>query len=101
MRGPMTWRVPALAVVLAAAGCGDGPICPSEIMVDIVSPTGDVVEDSSGEAGVQTDVAVSSNLHPGESFTLTVLQDGVELAIYDAIADDYGGALFEDVTVPT
>ena len=96
----MTPRFAVLAAGLVAAGCGDGPICPSAVVVVISSPTDGVAEDVSDAEGVQIDVEVRSNLRAGDSFALDVSQDGGDPISYAATADANGGALFEAITVP-
>lgn len=94
------------AVGLFAAGCGDGPICPSEIVLVIQSPA-DAAElttsndNNANEAGIQTDVTVRSNLKSGNAVTLTITADGgsaVEEVAGTSDAD--GNVTFAGVTLP-
>ena len=87
---------------LAAPGCGDGPICQSEVLVIIQSPSGTIVEDSSAvDDGVQTDVSIRTTVGGDEEVTLEVLDaDGEVLATATATTDGAGDATFDDVTLP-
>lgn len=93
----------ALCVVGAAAGvgCGDDPICPSDLFVAL--QTSQVSLDTDAAApGVQTDVRVRTSLAEGEQVTLEVFDaDDSELATSIATVDASGLAVFEHVTVAT
>src|SRR5262245_26384621 len=71
MRARFAVRSPlaALAGLLACIGgigCGDGPICRSEVLVLIQSPGGPIaVDDDPAAPGVQTEVRVQSTLPAG------------------------------------
>lgn len=93
----------ALAAASMAAGCGDGPICPSEIVVVIASlgNGAGVTGDISPDQGVQIDIPVRSNLDDGDLFTLSIRDaEGTEIATREVAGDSNGDALFEVVTVP-
>ncbi|MEM9491955.1 MAG: hypothetical protein AAGC55_22610, partial [Myxococcota bacterium] len=99
--------VAALAVLGTAAlglsGCGDGPICPSDVSVFIVTPDdgASVTGDVSSAPGVQIDVLVRSNLDEGDPVTLAILDgDGTEQESIAASADAAGDIAFAAVTVP-
>ncbi len=97
----MTTRAVLAIVLAAAAGCGDGPTCPSDIVVVIESPRGNLVDDASSADGVQTDVVIRSNLLAGDELDLVVSMGGDDIATYGATADQDGRARFEQITVPT
>ncbi|MCB9559537.1 MAG: VCBS repeat-containing protein [Kofleriaceae bacterium] len=84
------------------AGCGDGKICQSEILVIIRSPSGVILDDSNVDmAGVQTDVSIRSTAGEGAVITLQVLDDsGVELSTVDGETDADGNITFTDVDLP-
>src|SRR5688500_18527789 len=86
---------------VAAAGCGDGPICQSEVLVIIQSPSGPVLEDANlVEDGVQTDVRVRSTFGAGVEILLEVLdRDGDVLSTSTAETDENGDVVFEEVTL--
>ena len=91
--------------VLALAGaCSDAPLCPSDVLVIIRSPTTSVVSDVDQNAanGVQTPVEVRSNLVAGTMIELDVLDGaGNILSSQAAPADATGTATFASVTVPS
>ena len=86
------------AAAMGAAGCGDGLLCPSTIIVDIVSPSdSDSLSalDVSDEPGIQLDVSIRSNLRSGDSVTLALLDDlGGEIATHETTTDGNGNAVF-------
>jgi hypothetical protein len=95
----------ALVAALAAVplGCGDGPICASEIVVVIASmQSGDDIDtDTSPDPGVQIDVPVRSNLKQGDTVTLTVMDAGGQaVATREQTSDANGDVLFQAVDVP-
>lgn len=87
--------------VAAGIGCGDGPICQSEVMVVIQSPSGVIVEDSNLDmAGLQTDVRIRSTVGEGVEIVLELLDgSGAVLDTISAETDQDGDTTFEDVTV--
>jgi hypothetical protein len=93
--------VAALATALGAAGCGDGPICQSEVLVIIQSPSGPVLDDVNVDMdGVQVDVSVRSTFPALVDVTLQVLDaDERELSTVTAPTDENGDVVFEDVTL--
>src|SRR5690349_1671896 len=74
----------------AATGCGDGPICQSEVLVIIQSPSGPVLADSNvSEDGVQTDVKVRTTLGKDVDVVLVVLgEDDEELGTVTVATDE-------------
>jgi hypothetical protein len=95
----------ALVAALAAVplGCGDGPICASEIVVVIASMSNgdDITNDTSADPGVQIDVPVRSNLKQGDTVTLRVMDAaGQEVATRELTSDGNGDVLFQGVDVP-
>ena len=94
-----------LAVLVAAAGCGDGIDCPDDLGLALVSPASDgpisLADDRSGEPGVQVDVIYRSALHEGEPAELVVTgADGGEER-HATQADEAGELYFPLVTLPT
>lgn len=97
------WTALFAGLMGAGTGCGDGPICGSEIVLIITSVAdGDTVTtDVSPDPGIQMNIPVRSNLKLGDRVTLTVLDDiGTELGQMEAEADADGDILFENVDVP-
>lgn len=95
--------LPAIGLVLlAAVGCGDGPICQSETLLIIQTPQGLVLGDSNDQmGGVQTDVRVRSTLGEDIDVELAVLdEDGGELYTDTVATDANGDVTFEDVDLP-
>ncbi len=93
------------AVMLASpaliAGCGDGPICASDITVIITNPDeGTLIEDTSTLPGLQTDVIVRSNLREGDLVELTMRDQFGWPSVWTAFADADGRAVFSTVDVP-
>jgi len=88
-------------VAAALAGCGDDPICQSEVMVIIQSPSGVIVTDSNVDmAGLQTDVRVRSTVAAGNAITLEVLDDGGDvLTTVTGQTDENGDVTLEDVAL--
>jgi hypothetical protein len=97
----MTTRAVLAIVLAAAAGCGDGPTCPSDIVVVIESPRGNLIDDASSADGVQTDVDIRSNLLAGDELSLVVSMGDADIATYATTADQDGRARFAQITVPT
>ncbi|MBK9034451.1 MAG: hypothetical protein IPL61_24820 [Myxococcales bacterium] len=95
--------VATCAVLTAAAGCGDGPICQVESLVYITSPQGPIIADSDpGTDGVQTDVTVRSTFGRGTEVTLTVHDEtDAVVATLTAATNADGDATFADVTIPS
>lgn len=89
-------------VSLATAGCENGDICPSEVVVLIVSPAdgANVMEDRSSDEGIQVNVAARSNLGEGDACTLTVTDSEGEKTTTSATSDAVGDVVFEEVTLP-
>lgn len=92
----------ASSLALAAAGCGDGPICQEEALVFIQRPTSVVLVDTNtAMAGIQTQVAVRSTFPKGVTVALSVEDpSGNQLADATAVTDVDGNVLFDDVTIP-
>lgn len=94
------------SAVLGLVGCGDGPTCPSEIVVVIQSPDEGVSLSLSDDldtskAGIQRDVHVRSNLKRGDSLTLTIKDERTgSVSQQTAISDEAGSATFSGVTLP-
>lgn len=89
--------------MLTTTGCGDGPICASEIVVlfSSMSDGDDITMDDSTAPGVQVDVPVRSNLKQGERVTLTLIDESGEVAgTLETTSDANGDALFDDVNMP-
>jgi hypothetical protein len=89
------------ASVLISAGCGDPPLCQSDVFVafeqTIISTDVDPVA-----PGVQTDVHIRSSLQGGDVVTLEVLgTDGTSVAKATGPTSPDGGAVFTGVSVPT
>lgn len=87
-------------------GCGDGPICPSELVVVIQGPAnGDDISGADDknlvDAGTQVDVVVRSNFHLGDPFVLTVTDENDAVSQFDAVSDGSGNVTFVDVTLPS
>lgn len=97
----------ATSLAVLAAGCGDGPICPSELVMVIQSPAdgstlSEATDDDPIAAGVQTSVAVRSNFDSGAEMTLTVTDDLTgAVSLHEATADANGTASFSDITLPS
>lgn len=93
--------VVVMGLLLAASACGDGPICPSGLVVVIEAPRSDVTEDASAAPGVQVDVEVRSNLREDDTFTLSIRDDsGAEIGTASTTSDADGNAVFANVTLP-
>ena len=94
-----------LATTALAAGCGDGPICPSEVIVIIASPgagaTLSTADDADPEKpGIQRDVVVQTTLDSGSAFQLTLTDGEGGVLRLDAAADRDGNVTFSGVTFP-
>jgi hypothetical protein len=91
----------AAAAAVVVAGCGDGKICQSEVLVDIRSPVGPVLVDSNPTmAGVQTTVAIRSTVGRGETVVVELLDAAGEvIAEVTAETDADGDVTIDDVTV--
>ena len=110
----MTFRVSGLGgcglslaalMLTAAAGCGDGPICPSDVVVVLESPAagGTVTsadDQSSGDPGIQVNVQARSNLKAGAAVSLVVTSSSGAVATYDDTTDGEGDVNFTGVTLP-
>ncbi|MCG8418779.1 MAG: integrin alpha [Proteobacteria bacterium] len=91
----------ASALAFLAAGCGDGPICPSDISLTIFLPSSQITYDLSSDPGVQIDIPVRSNLGEGDTVVLVLLDSsGAELASQTTQSDANGDARFSNVTLP-
>jgi hypothetical protein len=99
----------ALLALLTTAGiasaCGDGPTCPSEIVVVFQNPVtgGNLSNANDGDtarAGIQSDVTVRSNLGNGDDFTLTVTNSDNAVEQITATSNADGDVTFEGVTFP-
>tara|TARA_R110002073_G_scaffold74100_2_gene181036 strand:- start:23413 stop:27168 length:3756 start_codon:yes stop_codon:yes gene_type:complete len=100
---------PALLALLAtatmASACGDGPTCPSEIVVVFQNPVANgnlsnANDSDAGRAGIQSDVTVRSNLGSGDDFTLTVTNSDNAVEQITATSNADGDVTFEGVTFP-
>ncbi|MBL4637690.1 MAG: hypothetical protein JKY56_27795, partial [Kofleriaceae bacterium] len=96
----------ASSALALLSGCGDGPICPSELVVVIQTPADG--NDISGaddnnlvDAGTQVDVVVRSNFHSGDPFVLTVTDENNAVSQFDAVSDGSGNVTFTNVTLPS
>src|SRR5688500_4663613 len=91
----------ALAAI-GTTGCGDGPICQSEVLVIIQSPSGPVLVDSNLTSdGIQTDVRIRSTVGEGVEVTLEVLDDDEEvIGEATGTTDADGDVTIEDVDLP-
>ena len=70
MRGPAV----CAGIVVSAFGCGDPPLCPSEVFVAIQESQ--IASDADAAApGIQTDVHIRTSLREGELLTLEVAID--------------------------
>ncbi len=85
----------ALAVFGA---CGDGPICPSELVVVIQNPN--ITDLNATEAGTQVDVTVRSNFHAGDPFVLTITDENNAVSQFNSSADASGNVVFSNITLP-
>jgi hypothetical protein len=85
-----------------APGCGDGPICASDIAVFITAPDeGSMFWDGDdGAPGVQSDVVVRTNLHQSEIVQLRVIDQLGFAQLYSARVDAEGTASFERLSFP-
>ncbi|GAB4527567.1 MAG: hypothetical protein Tsb0020_45030 [Haliangiales bacterium] len=94
----------ALMTLTAGAGCGDGPICASDISVFITKPDNGqrLIDDSDPfRFGIQSDVVVRTNLRRGERVELEMFDVlGSPIGYYQAIVDIDGTATFPDLTFP-
>jgi len=91
----------SMAAAVTLAGCGDGIVCQSEILVVIQEPSPVISADVNPSMdGVQTHVEVRSTFGRGVVLTLTVENGGVTLATAQATTGADGDAIFEDVTIP-
>ncbi len=99
----------ALLALLTTAGiataCGDGPTCPSEIVVVFQSPVADgnlsnANDSDATKAGIQSDVIVRSNLTSGDDFVLTVTTADNAVEQIEATSNADGDVTFEGVTFP-
>ena len=98
--------LPVLGLLLAAtaaAGCGDGPICQSEILLLIQTPQSVVLVDSNDDMeGVQTEVQVRSTLGEDVTVDLVVLDEEENEVYTDSVSTNAeGDAVFEDVELPS
>ncbi len=93
--------VAAIASALSSVGCGDGPICQSEMLVDVVTPVGPVLVDTDDDMdGVQTVVEIRSTAGRGATVTVELLDaDDEVLETYSATTDADGNVEIEGVTV--
>ena len=90
----------AAVLTLGLASCGDGSLCPTDLVVVISAPangTNVTIDKDPDTAGVQTDVVVRSNFADGDGFTLTVAGIGTP---YVGTSDSVGDVVFADVTLP-
>jgi len=85
---------------LAGTGCGDPPLCQSEVFVAFQEATIAVDVDAAAP-GVQTDIHLRTSLEAGDLVTLEILStDGTSLGTWiQPVAAD-GSAEFSDVSVP-
>lgn len=85
------------------AGCGDGPICASDLAVFITTPDDGALlfEDSDPAPGVQSDVVVRTNLRETDRVELTVTDEFGRLSQYSAQVDPLGTAVFPSVQLPS
>lgn len=92
---------------LLAAGCGDGPTCPTEIVVVIQSPTDSASISTSDDldgtaAGIQRNVEVRTNLSTNDEVVLTVTDDrSGAVSLHEGVANSDGEVTFTDVTFPS
>ncbi len=109
----MTMRAAQLLslMVLGAGGlfstaCGDGPQCPSELVLVISSPADGATIAASADlddsaAGLQTNIDVRSNFGSGSELTLSVTDDtSGAVEQHTATVDGDGEATFANVTLP-
>ncbi len=107
MRGPA--RLPTFVAGLGAVlglvglgvGCGDEPICQSDVFIAV--QTAQVVTDVDRAApGIQADIAVRTSAAAGELVRLEVVNpDGVVATRHEAVVDGRGNAVFPTVPVFT
>lgn len=88
-----------LVGVGAGVGCGDEPICQSDVFIAV--QTAQVVSDVDRAApGIQADIAVRTSAAAGELIRLEVVNpDGVVATRLEAIVDGRGNAVFPAVPV--
>lgn len=96
----------ALSAAGLTLGCGDGAICPSEIVVVFQTPAPAASVSGAddldpGTAGIQTNVSVKSNLKKGDEFVLSITDTGGAVAQVSATSNGDGDVTFEDVTLPS
>lgn len=84
------------------AGCGDGPICASDIAVFITTPDNGatLIEDTDPFPGTVSDVVVRTNLREGELVNLAVTDELGQLWQYTGQVDALGTATFVGVQIP-
>ncbi len=93
-----------VALGVSVLGCGDGPICPSEIVIQLSVPNGAVFSAAADRnpelAGTQVDIGIRSNLRAGDLVTLAVEGENETLVNYDGLVGEDGNFSFEDITIP-
>jgi hypothetical protein len=97
------WAALVLAGLVALApGCGDGPICASDIAVFITAPDDGTsfYDGDDGIPGFQTDVTVRTNLRAGERVDLSVIDELGFRQFYSTTVDPSGTARFPFLTLP-
>lgn len=87
-----------IVAAIVATGCGDPPICQSDVFVAI--QTSEIVTDVDAAApGVQGDVEVRTSLEAGETVTLEIINGDRVLETHEATVEAGGYARFGAVAV--
>ncbi|HEY5920715.1 MAG TPA: hypothetical protein VIV11_03550 [Kofleriaceae bacterium] len=94
-------RMAMLVAAAGLAGCGDGPICPSDVFV--VIQTARVVTDADPVTeGVQAQIPIRTSLAEGEEVTLAIVEDDEVTSSSTLAVDAAGNAVFVvDITSAT
>jgi hypothetical protein len=93
-------RLGAVAIAALALGCGDPPICESDVFIAI--QTSEVAIDTDVSAdGVQGDIRVRTSVDEGETVTLEVFSGDQREGTATATTDAMGVAIFKNIDLPS